>query len=58
MRISAVIPAYNSAAFIAEAITSIVKQSYVISEIIVVDDGSSDDTFAVIQDLSLSLIHI
>ncbi len=55
MRISAVIPAYNSAAFIAEAITSIVKQSYVISEIIVVDDGSSDDTFAVIQGLSATI---
>ena len=52
MRISAVIPAYNSAAFIAEAIISIVKQSYIVDEIIVIDDGSSDNTLAVIQGLS------
>ena len=52
MRISAVIPAYNSAAYIAEAIISIVKQSYIVDEIIVIDDGSSDNTLAVIQGLS------
>ena len=51
MKISAVIPAYNSAAFIAEAITSILKQSTPVYEIIVVDDGSSDDTFAVVHGL-------
>jgi hypothetical protein len=42
--ISAVIPAYNSAAFIAEAISSIRSQTYPVNEIIVVDDGSADNT--------------
>ena len=49
MKISAVIPAYNNAAFIAEAITSILIQSMPVYEIIVVDDGSSDNTFAVVS---------
>jgi len=43
-RISAVIPAYNSAGFIADAIASIRAQTVPVDEIIVVDDGSRDDT--------------
>lgn len=57
MKISAVIPAYNSAAFIAEAITSIQIQSYPVYEIIVVDDGSNDDTLAVVQGLSGNILY-
>ncbi len=57
MKISAIIPAYNSAAFIAQAITSILKQSYPVYEIIVVDDGSSDDTLAVIKGLSGNIVY-
>lgn len=41
---SAVIPAYNATATIAEAIASILRQTVPPQEIIVVDDGSSDDT--------------
>jgi glycosyltransferase involved in cell wall biosynthesis len=44
IRISAVIPAYNAAAFIAEPITSILAQTRPVEEIIVIDDGSSDQT--------------
>ena len=43
---SAVIPAYNAAATIREAIESILAQSLAPAAIIVVDDGSSDDTGA------------
>ena len=42
--ISAVIPAYNAADSIAEAIQSILKQTHPVDEIIVVDDGSADQT--------------
>lgn len=40
--ITAIIPLFNGAAFIEEAIASIVAQSLRLAEIIVVDDGSTD----------------
>jgi hypothetical protein len=42
--ISAVIPSYNRAHLVARAITSVLDQSLPPAEIIVVDDGSTDDT--------------
>ncbi len=51
-RVSAVITAYNSEAFIAEAIQSILNQSRVVDEIVVVDDGSTDATRRIIADFA------
>jgi len=48
-RISVVIPAYNAAPYIGAAIDSVVCQTYKDFEIIVVDDGSVDNTAAVLQ---------
>lgn len=42
MKISAIIPLYNGAAYIREAIQSVVEQDRPADEIIVVDDGSTD----------------
>ena len=39
-----VIPCYNQAHFLGEAIDSVLSQSYTDFEVIVVDDGSQDDT--------------
>jgi glycosyltransferase involved in cell wall biosynthesis len=43
-RFTVVIPAFNAAATLARAIESVCAQSWPAHEIIVVDDGSSDDT--------------
>jgi glycosyltransferase involved in cell wall biosynthesis len=48
MRISVIIPTYNRAALIGETLDSILAQTRPADEIIVVDDGSTDDTPAVI----------
>ena len=42
--VSIIIPSYNRARFVVEAIHSAKAQSYPLKEIIVVDDGSTDDT--------------
>lgn len=47
--ISVVIPSYNCANYLAYAIESALSQSYVQTEIIVVDDGSTDNTKEVVR---------
>ncbi len=48
-RISVVIPCYNVAPLVEQSIRSALNQSHPPAEIILVDDGSKDDTPAVIQ---------
>jgi glycosyltransferase involved in cell wall biosynthesis len=49
--ISIVMPTYNRANFIAETINSIQKQTYSNWELIIIDDGSTDQTGEVIDDI-------
>lgn len=47
--VSVVIPSFNRAHVLPRAIDSVLAQSLAVDEIIVVDDGSTDDTAALIQ---------
>jgi glycosyltransferase involved in cell wall biosynthesis len=47
--VSVVIPSYNSACFVCEAVESVLGQTYRDLDIIVVDDGSNDETAEVLD---------
>lgn len=50
-RISVIIPVYNRPVMLTEAVDSVLQQSYADFEVIIVDDGSTDETADVAQRL-------
>lgn len=56
--VSVVVPAYNEAVGIAAAVRSLAASSYPDVEIIVVDDGSTDGTAAIVRALELPRVRV
>ena len=57
-RISVVIPAYNCAPYVGQAVESVLNQTYSSFEIIVIDDGSQDNTREALQPYSQQIRYI
>ncbi|MES9943782.1 MAG: glycosyltransferase [Candidatus Thiodiazotropha sp.] len=55
--ISVIIPCYNHARYIAQAIESVIRQSFSDWELIIIDDCSQDDSWPVIDDYTDKRIH-
>ena len=55
---SIVIPLYNKAKSIANTIQSILGQSFADFELIIVDDGSTDDSVAIVQQFTDQRIRL
>ena len=51
--ISVIIPVYNSEKYIEETILSVCKQTYENLELLVIDDGSTDNSATIIKNLSI-----
>ena len=58
MKFSVVIPLYNKGVHIVDALKSVLNQTYQDFEVIVVDDGSTDDSFKWADSVRSEKIHI
>jgi len=56
-RVSVIIPCYNGARWLAEAIDSILAQTRSVDEIIVIDDASTDGSYEIAQRYDLTLLR-
>jgi len=58
VKVSVIIPAYNSADYTVETVASVLAQTYKNYEVIVVDDGSSDHTREALEQFSEQITYI
>jgi len=58
VQVSAYIPCFNNAATIALAVEGVRKQTHPIDELFVVDDGSTDDSAALVEAMGVKVIRI
>lgn len=57
-RFSVVIPVYNGAATIGRALDSVMAQTYPVLEILVIDDGSTDQTEAIVREYGAAVRYV
>lgn len=57
-RVTVLMPTYNVAPYIREAIDSVMQQTYTNFELLVIDDCSTDDTVSVVRSIDDPRIHI
>jgi len=57
MNISVIIPTYNRESFILKAINSVLNQTVKVDEIVVIDDGSIDNTKEILKNFNIKYIY-
>jgi glycosyltransferase involved in cell wall biosynthesis len=57
-RVSVVLPVYNRAAYVGEAIESVLAQTLPPDELIVIDDGSTDESLAIVESFARAELRI
>src|SRR4051812_37828652 len=55
--VTILMPAYNASKYISEAISSVLQQSFSDFELLVIDDGSADETASIIRQFTDPRIH-
>ncbi|WP_080843998.1 glycosyltransferase family 2 protein [Cytobacillus gottheilii] len=55
--ISVILPVYNGQKYIRESIESVIQQDYIDWELLIIDDGSTDNTASIIKDYINEKIH-
>lgn len=56
--VSVIVPCHNGAEFLADAIASILAQTHPALEVLVIDDGSTDDTAAIAAQYAAPIRYI